>query len=106
MRPRLALLLGIGGAVLALVLLFPTGGGSTEIGIPPGGPDPNAAFVSNTLFRDELKGGHPDTDEETTTYDLIWERMATQAIVVALLPLLAGSIGFWLLRRSNLKDRN
>jgi hypothetical protein len=88
---------------MALALMFPVGCGTTEIAIPEGGPDPNTASCSTLLFNDptwgRMKRGHPGTDAETTTLDLLWRRMASRAAGVAAIPLAAGLIAGWLLGR-------
>jgi hypothetical protein len=100
---RLPIIVGGMGAVIALVLMFPVGCGTTEIAIPDDGPDPNTASCSTLLLRDptwgRLEGGQPGTDAETSTLDVLWRRMASRAAGVAAVPLGAGLIAGWLLGR-------
>jgi hypothetical protein len=104
--PRRAVLAGIAGAVIALVLFFPTGGGSTDIFIPRGGPDPNEAFVSSTLLEYQSEGGLPGTDTDMTAYYLLWRRMATLALAIASVPLVAGLVAGWVLRRRAVREKD
>jgi hypothetical protein len=100
---RISIIVGGVGAVIALGLLFPVGCGSTEIAIPEGGPDPNAASCSTLVFDEpswaQIEDGHPRTDRETTSHDLLWRRMTSRAVGVAAIPLAAGLIAAWLLGR-------
>lgn len=81
-------------ALLAIAALVPKECFSTLIGIPPGGPDPNGAGCSTFLITSpswaSLGGGHPETDEETDTVDLLKSRLHTAAAVAAIVILTAG----------------
>lgn len=83
-------------ALLALAALVPKECIGTLIGIPPGGPDPNGASCSTFLVTSpswaSLEGGHPDTNEQTYTMELLKSRLHLAAAVAALVVLSAGLI--------------
>jgi hypothetical protein len=95
---------GVAGMLAALALLFPLGCGSTEMPIPPGGPDPNIAYCSTAIFEDPswggTEGGHPWTGERLTSETFVFGRMALVALLAAAVPLTAGlAVNRWLQRR-------
>ena len=98
---RWIVLLGVIGVVVVLVLLFPIGCGSTDPGIPPGGPDPNAASCSTLLFeeRGSTPGGDAATDEEFTSVDLVWRRIAVRAVAVAGIFVMVALVARWLVEK-------
>lgn len=100
-RRRPPLVAGAVVALGALIVLFPGSCQSTAIGIPPGGPDPNDATCSTALFDaldSSVEGGHPSTHEGFTSVDLLRRRMATRALVAAVIPLFTALAGARLLR--------
>ena len=99
---RTPLVAGVLGALAVLILMLPLGGcGSTDQGIPPGGPDPNGADCEGLLLEESSRGGEAGTDEGFTTVDLIVRRMALRAFAVAAVPLVVGLAAAWFLGRRN-----
>ena len=93
---------GVIGALAVLILMLPLGGcGSTDQGIPEGGPDPNVASCSALLFKESTAGGEAGTDEAFTSVDLVLRRMALRAAAVAAVPLVVGLAAGWFLGRRN-----
>lgn len=97
-------------ALLAMAALVPRECIGTLIGIPSGGPDPNGAACSTFLVTSpswaSLRGGHPDTDEQTYTMELLESRLHLAAAGAGLVIVTSGLIvGWFVARRGRAPDQ-
>lgn len=102
LKSLIPIVVGVLGAFIVLVALFPTTCSSTLIGSLPGSPDPNTASCKSALFRElgTLGGGSSETVmPDRTSLDVLTQRLIRNAMVLAAIPLVGGLAWGWASRR-------